>query len=140
MTICEADARSSTKLAASACSSHEYDEATKAIAARANTPNEERDIHRIFKRHDLTLNIPITTTSNSNKHHTLHLASLLQSALEHKVINTSLKLLHEFWQNWRVLEQTHPVFSDHDNHLHECIPMLIHGDEGRGVKKKASLF
>lgn len=40
-----------------------------------------------------------------------------------------------FWKLYKQSHGTHKVFDVHGNHLSHVVPILIHGDEGRAVKK-----
>jgi len=44
-----------------------------------------------------------------------------------------------FWQRFRHIEAGHPVYQDHGNRLHLCIPVSLYGDEGRGRSKTPCL-
>ena len=46
-----------------------------------------------------------------------------------------VKILKAFWKMYEVEHPTHEVFSVHKDNLHNVVPLLIHGDEGRAVKK-----
>lgn len=42
-----------------------------------------------------------------------------------------------FWEKWKCLQPSDPVFVYHKERLGSCIPVAIHADEGTSVKKKA---
>ena len=48
---------------------------------------------------------------------------------------TVRKTLSEFWDGYRGYHGDHMVFTHHPDYLTNVIPMLWHGDEGRGVRK-----
>ena len=50
----------------------------------------------------------------------------------------SNKLL-AFWERYRSVDGSHPVFRDHANTLATCIPALLHGDEGVGHRRRPVL-
>ena len=43
--------------------------------------------------------------------------------------------LEEFWRQYKLSHGSHEVFREHPQHLRYVIPMLWHGDEGRGVRR-----
>ena len=43
--------------------------------------------------------------------------------------------LQAFWSGYREYHGSHPVFEHHPDFLRNVVPMLWHGDEGRGVRK-----
>lgn len=40
-----------------------------------------------------------------------------------------------FWQCYKVEHPDHEVYAKHEQHLHRVVPLLLHGDEGRAVKR-----
>ena len=42
----------------------------------------------------------------------------------------------EFWQRCSRTHKDHEVFTDHQHHLETCVPILLHGDEGRGKLRR----
>ena len=47
------------------------------------------------------------------------------------------KNLSDFWPAYRQYNANHPVFNDHQNKLHRCLPCKLHSDEGTGLRKSA---
>ena len=45
-----------------------------------------------------------------------------------------------FWQQYQLLQPSHDVFTTHAADLQHRIPFVLHGDEGRGQKKKPVLI
>ena len=43
-----------------------------------------------------------------------------------------------FWTAYRLQHATHAVFAKHDGRLEDVLPIFIHGDEGRGKKKRGT--
>ena len=43
--------------------------------------------------------------------------------------------LSAFWSNYQHFHGSHEVFTEHKDYLDSVIPLLWHGDEGRGVRK-----
>lgn len=46
-----------------------------------------------------------------------------------------LQNFESFWRNFQIQKPTHEVFSHHQDRLTHVIPLMIHGDEGRAVKR-----
>ena len=47
-------------------------------------------------------------------------------------------MLRDFWAKFKAARgEDHQVFTDHVEHLGRCIPVMIHGDEGRGKLRRA---
>lgn len=45
--------------------------------------------------------------------------------------------LQTFWRNYKVVDPSLPFFRKHDeNSYSSCVPIAIHGDEGRGRAKQ----
>ena len=45
-------------------------------------------------------------------------------------------MLEWFWSNYKHVNENHPVFIDHAGALGSCIPYMVHGDEGRGLRRR----
>ena len=45
------------------------------------------------------------------------------------------RLLSTFWSTYRECHPTHTVFQEHADSLSTVLPLAVHGDEGRGVRK-----
>ena len=41
-----------------------------------------------------------------------------------------------FWARYREVDPNHPAYRDHESSLATCIPVLLHGDEGTGHRRK----
>ena len=49
-------------------------------------------------------------------------------------------MFQNFWDKFRsAMGEYHPVFEDHAERLEVCLPIFIHGDEGRGKLRRAVL-
>ena len=46
-----------------------------------------------------------------------------------------LAVMGAFWENYRAVHPGHRVYHDHGHELQYCVPLLIHGDEGRTLRK-----
>ena len=111
--------------------------------------NACRDVHRFFNRNGLTRRIPISTWESKEyedfalpyiriKDYLVYLlqrrsADLLGGAT---VNSPEGKLtLQAFWYCYRFIHPDHIVFHTPGIDLGLCIPVLIHGDSGRTLKK-----
>ena len=45
------------------------------------------------------------------------------------------KLVSSFWEAYRPIHNSHNVYKDHEGALSTVLPLCLHGDEGRGVRK-----
>ena len=46
-------------------------------------------------------------------------------------------MFRDYWGKFRVVKGHHNVFQDHANELDCCVPVMLHGDEGRGKLRRA---
>lgn len=46
-------------------------------------------------------------------------------------------MLRDYWGKFRVVKGHHNVFQDHLHELDCCVPVMVHGDEGRGKLRRA---
>ncbi|CAE7390597.1 HERC1, partial [Symbiodinium sp. CCMP2456] len=113
------------------------------------TANAFRTASRFVKRWGLQWKIPISTYEHSDDVHIPFLAP--RDILSHmigkcpellfggyKTRDKIRELLSNFWCSYRAWHPSHEVFRearDGDLNLHYTLPILIHGDEGRGVRK-----
>ena len=115
--------------------------------ANLKATKHEHGLNEVFKRYDLTVDIPlsyvpiglakphpvlkprdfITTLSQKNK---LNLLFCSHSGDDYE----------DFWAQWRLLQPDHRVFQQHASRLSSCIPLWIFGDEGTSQKKKALMI
>jgi hypothetical protein len=48
----------------------------------------------------------------------------------------SRNICKEFWKKFRDFQPNHDIYTKYDDHQRECIvPVCLHGDKGRGLKK-----
>ena len=112
----------------------------------------ERDAQRVFAKFNLALRVPVsnmrlvndegaTTTVTHIKVHDYvayllkHCPSILLGGLD--LGASSEKLLQDFWTAFQVSEPGHVLFKDHPNpeEWKRIIPLSVHGDKGRTVRK-----
>lgn len=115
----------------------------------SNYYNAERDMRRKFK--SLGYSLPIKVHATEHECFTPETKSLTtyhitpQQWVEHWM-NECPKLLgghtgcphknfEAFWTLYKVHHPSHDVFTHHGDHLGRVVPILIHGDEGRAVKR-----
>lgn len=113
------------------------------------TKNSERDCQRMVQRRGLTLPIEVQSI-----HHECELPSAGKLTTYHirpqdwlrYWLETAPEILggfsgdhsdnfHAFWKLYAQTHGTHKVFENHANHLQMVVPLMLHGDEGRAVKK-----
>lgn len=119
------------------------DDAEKLRAA----PNAERDLHRLFKKHGLSLPIKIRKITHTSED---------EEAIEFEHVDPSDWLsflirrypfvlaggdkpkreqLLGFWEIYRLHHPSHEVFLYHNDHLDRVWPLCFFGDEGRGPRR-----
>lgn len=120
--------------------------------ATCSLSNPERDCHRVLvKQFELTLKVERSTLGKMSHIPLLLIrhwfAFLIQNSCIHILHGLDAPdtvreetILQSFWCKFRELHPTHMVFQQADMGrllLKRCIPLLIHGDEGRGRKHVA---
>lgn len=115
----------------------------------ANPSNAERDFDKLWERKGYTLPIPIREISHVDEDadtvllRTFHVKP--QDWLKYWM-DTSPETLggchndpaenySAFWTMYREVHPEHEIFQHHASRLHQVCPLLVHGDEGRAVKR-----
>ena len=127
---------------------------TRAVAAgktldESVSQNSERDCQRLFQRLGMSLPIPII----ADEHHVEVAETKIittyrikpQSWVKHwmeknpellgGISGDAMCNFENFWKCYEIQHPTHAVFRQHRSRLNHVVPLLIHGDEGRAVKK-----
>ena len=127
---------------------------TRAVAAgktldESVSQNSERDCQRLFQRLGMSLPIPII----ADEHHVevaetkiittyrIKPQSWVKHWMEKKpkllggISGDAMCNFENFWKCYEIQHPTHAVFRQHRSRLNHVVPLLIHGDEGRAVKK-----
>ena len=119
----------------------------------------ERDVERITRKFNLKLDIPLTELQKSpgvrytGTFHVIALRDWIQFVVDHGLWHVLVGLhqanakreraiLREFWRLFRIAHPQHQVFDAIEKyHINEgrLLPVLMHGDEGRGRKKSPFL-
>lgn len=114
----------------------------------ANTKNAERDCQKLISRHGLMLPIPVQSMDHecklpiAQKMTTYHIRP--EDWLTYWLENNPEILggpgnaednFHAFWKLYEATHPSHKVFERHSGHLNRVVPICVHGDEGRAVKK-----
>jgi hypothetical protein len=115
-----------------------------------------RQLRTVVKKHDgLTIKVPISHVRVPVKarvcsilHPVIKMSDWSQYLLSddvrsklllggHSICNTDgwQNLFAEYWENFKRINPSHPVFDKPSHTLRHCIPCSIHGDEGRGPAK-----
>ena len=123
------------------------------VAHDKNWQNAERDCQRYFTKLGLSLPIEIQkidhelTVPETQQVTTYHIKP--QDWLKHWMNNNPELMggwngnpaqnFESFWKLYKSQHPSHEVFRSHSDHLESVCPLLIHGDEGRGLKKTGYL-
>ena len=57
----------------------------------------------------------------------------------HETTGNWRPMFRQFWQHYKQVNPTHPLFSQSSWDYGACLPFMIHGDEGRGQLKRPFL-
>ena len=121
--------------------------------AECSLSNAERDTNRLLtKKFKLSLPIPLHEIGVPESHvrfPVLHLRDWAQYLLDNNLWHTLCGLrspdldrerviLAGFWSEYKRIHPTHPVFHLGLS-LEDCVPMVFHGDEGRGRRRQGWL-
>lgn len=117
--------------------------------AKINSGNSERDVHRLVKKQQTKLEVPITEINIQEtlmpwispkawlqyliSHGLLYMLSGLQFEQRHLLERT----WQEFWVRYEGLHPGFSLFSMEGISLKNTIALYLHGDEGRTLKKHA---
>ena len=122
----------------------------KDASASAAGSNAERDCQRLFQSKGLSLDVPIQSTEHPSQQSRLRRITTFHVTPQDWVrqwMNGCPELMsgltanpcdtfESFWALYKLEHQNHEVFTAHQHELKNVIPILIHGDEGRAVKKQ----
>ena len=117
--------------------------------------NLARDFNRSVSNLGFALRVPISqvdiiSADGTKKHPIIPLQALakeiftrypqkLFSGKTWQDIDSIHGMLRKFWRTFRTAFPLHPVFETHSEHLHLCVPVKAHTDEGTGKRKTAVL-
>lgn len=117
--------------------------------ARVNLKRSESGSHSVFRKFGQSLDIKISKTDLVSKKDfpyvpfktwLRHLVEIdqLDQLVGVKDVSDMKRLLSTFWSRFGALNPEHLICSRDDPGFNKemCIPVLYHGDEGRGLKKK----
>lgn len=127
--------------------------------SKCTVSHSERDFQVVAKRYQLHLPVQITSLNKTpgvrytGDFAAISLRHWLSFHLEYNTFHilTGLskpdscreqKILQEFWRRFQLLEPHHDVWNilrEKDADTSRLVPILLHGDEGRGRKKSAFL-
>ena len=111
--------------------------------------NPERDAQRLFERSNLSLPIKIETTEHATADASLSVVKTYhvrpQSWVQFLLTECpellggspgdSYSNFECFWDLYRKIHPSHEIYKAHAQRLSSVVPLCIHGDEGRGLKK-----
>lgn len=109
--------------------------------------NSERDVHRISKRFKLTLEIPLTNIwIGKELIPTLRMTDWAKYLLRHHLWHrlAGLKqpdgdrcdaIWKRFWHRYQKVNPSHEIYHRPGHDLSKTCGLMLHGDEGRGLRK-----
>ena len=118
---------------------------------RVNLKRSESGTHTVFKKFGQSIHVKISTTDLPTKMSFPYVkfSSWLRYIVEYDNLDCLVgtgdvekmrPMLTTFWKRFEALYPHHVICDraegDRDFHRSMCIPVLYHGDEGRGLKKK----
>ena len=117
-----------------------------AVDLGKSSGNAFRSAERFVRRWGLRWNIPISTFKYDDSTSIPYISPralltwMLKKAPELLLggcrdTQQGRQHIKAFWQNYQNYHAAHRVFTEHGEWLDSVIPMLVHGDEGRGVRK-----
>lgn len=114
--------------------------------------HETRSAISSFERHNLSFRVKISNVKAASvtKHPVLRVRHFVQALFRAgeegllfgargKSLDSHASALLDFWRDFKKTRPSHPIFSVHpsDDELACCLPVHLHGDEGRGLKKRS---
>ena len=127
--------------------------AQSSIGRLATIPekNSERDVQRLASRFKLTLPVPLSTFKVGRQ--TIHYIKmtdwakfLLSQNLWHHLTGLDKPDAEKcemswslFWKRYREYQPSHDIFQRPNFDFSRCCGLMLHGDEGRGLRKTAVL-
>ncbi|CAL1170763.1 unnamed protein product [Cladocopium goreaui] len=121
------------------------------MSKRVNLKRSESGTHTVFKKFGQSIDVKISTTDLPTKMSFPYVkfSSWLRYIVEYDNLDCLVgtgdvekmrPVLTTFWKRFEALYPHHVICDraegDRDFHRSMCIPVLYHGDEGRGLKKK----
>lgn len=117
--------------------------------ANVDLKKSETGAHGVFQKYGQSLPVKISRTDLPSKKAFpyVRLSDWLRYTIEYdnlqflvgvSDVKEMRKLLSCFWERWRHCHPNHVAFTKSNADLSITIPMLMHGDEGRGYKKNKS--
>lgn len=115
---------------------------------RASRTKHEFRSRSAFVASGLSANVPVTMLDISMKKSlpSIKATDMFRAMALHDKISScllgggGLETLSTFWSRYRVHFPDHPLFRDHGHHLQFCLPLLMHADEGRYLKREQLLI
>lgn len=119
--------------------------------AEMGEKNSERDVHRLTKKFKLTLPVQMSTFKVGREQiHYIKMTAwaqfLLSRNLWHHLAGLDSPDMDKcqqtwtlFWERFKKMRPSHEVFGRPGFDFSRCCGLLLHGDEGRGLRKSAVL-
>ena len=116
-------------------------------ATRLKETKHENSLNQLFKKYKLTIDMPVRflDLGIDREHPALKPRDFLTMLSEENKLDLlfsghSGRDYLEFWEQWRLVQEDHPVFKIHKKELAKCIPIWVFADEGTSQKKKALMI
>ena len=114
--------------------------------SKLSTTGHAARLYQKLEDYNLTARIPITLVDVKglpHKHPVLSFRDtcncLSDNGKSHLLLPNDIPL-ENFWDRYRELEPTHPVFKQHAGRLCDVVPTLCHADEGTSQKKRGIMI
>ena len=112
--------------------------------ARAGRTKHEASCRKAYDDHGLRIEVPITPLDIGlpkpipffKPTDFVKIMALHDKISAQLLGGGSFRDLGEFWARYRIHYPQHPVYSDHPTRLQYCVPILLHADEGRHLKRE----
>ena len=122
--------------------------ASVASATKVSEANSERDANRVFRKFGIALAVPVSSLSVESGKDSVSLPYLKPTDFFGLLLRRHPKLLfgglqgsaaedlcQSFWQQYRLFQPDHIVFSTPEEEWRRTLPICLHGDKGRGLMK-----
>ena len=123
--------------------------------SKCSEHHSERDVHVVTERFQLSLPVKISTLKKTpgvrycGEISVIRLRDWCEFLVNYNVWHVMLGLynpdrrrerciLKEFWRRFKILKPDHQIWGEADKHkvdMSRCLPVALHGDEGRGRKR-----
>ena len=114
-----------------------------ALASRLNKTGHDYLLSSHFEDYKLAAKIPMShiDVGLDHPHPVLKPSDFIRALDSHGKLDLLFmgngpKRYEDFWLKWKPRQPKHPIYEVHGSHLSQCIPIMLHADEGTSLKKK----